>query len=122
MAVFIDIMWGNALTQFLEHLDPCRGNRTLLDHQRWAADMEPEGVIAVNAPGLAVSTRSIETLPNTLHVGATFEVDGRLKGFVHEIEAEGFGEQHSYSSTAAILVRGHGAVGLCVYKVWSVGG
>ncbi len=49
-----------------------RGNGTFFDHQHWAADMEPEVVIAVIAPGLAVSTRSIETLPDTLHVGATF--------------------------------------------------
>jgi len=84
--------------------------------------MEPEVVIAVIAPGLAISTCSIETLPNTLHVAATFEADGGLKGIVHELEATGFGEPHSYSFAAAILVRGHGAVGLCVYKVWSVGG
>ena len=92
-------MWGNALTQFLERLDPSseltrRRNRTLLDHQRWTADMEPEVVIAVIAPGLAISTCSIETLPNTLHVGPTFEADGRLKGIVHELEATGFGHQH----------------------------
>ncbi len=87
--------------------------------------MEPEGVIAVIAPGLAVSTRSIEAPPNRLHVGATFEVDGGLKGFVHELEATGFGEPHSYSFAAAILVRGHARpplVGLCVYKVCSVSG
>jgi hypothetical protein len=56
--------------------------------------MEPEVVIAVIASSLAVSTRSIETLPNTLHVGATVETNGHLKGIVHEPEATGFGEPH----------------------------
>ena len=76
--------------------------------------MEPEVVIAVIAPGLAISTRSIETLPNTLHVGTTFEADRRLKGIVHELEATGFGEPHSYSF-AASLVCGHGASSAFVY-------
>ncbi len=53
--------------------------------------MEPEVVIAVIASGLAVSTRPIKALLDALHIGATFEADGHLKGFVHEIEATGFG-------------------------------
>jgi len=56
--------------------------------------MEPEVVIAVIAPGLAVLASPIKALLDAPHVRATFEADGHLKGFVHEIETEDFGEQH----------------------------